>query len=167
MKQLIPILLFAIACRPVEVKIDPVAPTKGVETILDEWHKAAATGKYEKYFSYFEDSTSIFIGTDATERWTVSVFAPWAKPAFEDGMAWDFTPFNRVVYYSADSTFAWFDEELDTPNLGLCRGSGVLKVVGGEWKIAHYNLAVPVPNEIVYDVRDQIRALDSVKSKVD
>ena len=143
----------------------PQHPDESVETVLDQWHKAATTGKYEKYFSYFEDSTSIFMGTDATERWTIAQFAPWAAPAFEDGLAWDFTPFNRVVYYSNDSSIAWFDEELETPNLGLCRGTGVMKAVDGFWKIAHYNLAVPIPNEIVYDVRDQILTLDSAKSQ--
>jgi hypothetical protein len=129
------------------------------EVFLDQWHQAAADGDYEEYFGFFEDSNAVFIGTDATERWTVREFAPWAKPAFEDGMAWDFEAFNRVIYYSRDSNIVWFDEELETKNLGLLRGSGVLKNKNGEWKIAHYNLAMPIPNEMVYSVVDSIARL--------
>jgi endonuclease/exonuclease/phosphatase family metal-dependent hydrolase len=45
---------------------------------------------------------------------------------------------------------------LDTPNLGPCRGSGVLLLIGREWKIAQYNLSVPVPNDLVGGVVKQI-----------
>ena len=31
----------------------------------------------------------------------------------------------------------------------ICRGSGVLKKVNGQWKIAHYVLSIAVPNENV------------------
>ncbi len=158
------LLLFVLVACMEQKETEQPTPTASVDVVLQGWHKAAATGDFEGYFNYFEDSASIFIGTDATERWTVAQFAPWAKPAFADGKAWDFTAFNRHIYYSDDKTLAWFDEELDTPNLGLCRGTGVLKLVGTEWKIVHYNLAVPVPNEIVNDVRDSILALDSLKT---
>jgi hypothetical protein len=33
--------------------------------------------------------------------------------------------------------------------MGTCRGSGVLVRREGEWKIAHYNLAVTVPNDLI------------------
>jgi hypothetical protein len=47
---------------------------------------------------------------------------------------------------------------LDTPNLGLCRGSGVLVSLGGQWKIAQYNLPVPIPNALVSAIVKQIGA---------
>jgi len=47
---------------------------------------------------------------------------------------------------------------LDTPNLGVCRGSGVLVRQSGEWKIAQYNLSVPIPNSIVDGLVKQIAA---------
>lgn len=155
--------LFLTSCVQSEVK-KRYAPDKKPEAILNQWHRAAAEGDFEEYFDFFADSNAIFIGTDATERWTVSQFAPWAKPAFEDGMAWDFEPFNRVVYYSADSSLVWFDEELNTANLGLLRGSGVLKAMDGQWKIAHYNLAMPIPNDIVYSVVDSIAKYELSRS---
>lgn len=160
MKYFLLLILALAACQQVKEQ-GASNPSQPADAVLNEWHKAAANGEYGKYFELFSDSSAIFMGTDATERWTMQEFATWAKPAFEDGEAWSFTPFNRYIYYSQDSTMAWFDEELDTPNMGLCRGSGVLKVVEGKWKIAHYNLTMPVPNEILYEVRDQIKALDT------
>jgi len=47
---------------------------------------------------------------------------------------------------------------LDTPNLGVCRGSGVLVKLGGKWKIAQYNLSVPIPNALVGAIVKQIGA---------
>ena len=51
---------------------------------------------------------------------------------------------------------AWFDEDLDAANLGPARGSGVLvRGDDGVWRIAHYNLAITVPNERF----DRVRAV--------
>ena len=65
----------------------------------------------------------------------------------------DVTP---LTYKIKSKNIPWFDEELDTPNLGPSRGTGVLKKNAGEWKIEHYNLTVPIPNDIVDDVVKQI-----------
>lgn len=136
---------------------DPSAEATEVEAVLDDWHNAAAEGDFDRYFNHFENDFSIFMGTDATERWTVAEFKPWAKPHFEDdGVAWTFTPTFRKIYFSDNAQTAWFDEELDTPNLGPSRGSGVLVKRDGTWKIAHYNLAIPIPNSIADDVIQQI-----------
>lgn len=146
------------ACRPeVEVKIDKEVSTEDVNRVLDDWHNAASEGDFERYFNHFESDSSIYMGTDATERWTVSEFRPWSQPYFEDGMAWDFTPTFRKIYFSENGLTAWFDEELDTPNLGPARGTGVLiRNDNEEWKIVHYNLSIPIPNSISNDVVEQI-----------
>ena len=129
---------------------------KAINTILDDWHLAASEANFERYFMHFTDDSAIFMGTDASERWTVAEFKPWAKPYFDDGKAWDFTPVERHVYLSDNSQTAWFDESLDTPNLGPARGSGVLVRKKETWKIAHYNLSIPIPNAIVDTVVKQI-----------
>jgi hypothetical protein len=41
---------------------------------------------------------------------------------------------------------AWFDEDLDTWMKG-CRGAGILRYDGKEWKIVYYNLTVLIENE--------------------
>jgi hypothetical protein len=126
-----------------------------VGMVLDDWHKAAAAADEARYFGYFAPN-GVFMGTDATERWTVTEFRQWAKPHFDAKKAWNFTPRRRHIDFSADGKTAWFDELLDTPNLGLCRGSGVLVRLGGGWKIAQYNLSVPIPNSLVEGIVKQI-----------
>lgn len=129
-----------------------------VHAMLDDWHNAAAEADFERYFNHFTGDSAIFMGTDATERWTIAEFAPWAKPYFDRGEAWNFTSVERHIYfdYSDDKTTAWFDEALDTPNLGPARGSGVLIQEGDKWKITHYNLSIPIPNSIADTVIQQV-----------
>ena len=160
----LPILIIALlsGCSA-SVKIDVEEPkTEEINTLLDAWHQAASDADFEEYFGYFENDSSIFMGTDATERWTIAEFKPWSKPYFDRGKAWSFKAVERVVYFSDDGKTSWFDEVLDTPNLGPSRGSGVLSKTPSGWKIVHYNLTVPIPNEIVGSVVEQI---DSVLNK--
>lgn len=158
MKYLCLLLLFSVAihtaCAPVEENVSP--SEKEVHTMLDDWHDAAAKADFERYFRHFQNDSSIFMGTDATERWTVAEFKPWSKPYFDRGSAWSFEPVERHVYFSANGKISWFDEALDTPNLGPSRGTGVLIKEGGNWKIAHYNLSIPIPNAIVDTVVRQV-----------
>ena len=137
------------------------APSKSkVHTVLDNWHKAAAEADFDRYFNYFASDSAIFMGTDATERWTISEFKPWSKPYFDRGEAWSFVPVQRHIYFSKAGRTAWFDESLDTPNLGPARGTGVLIKKDTTWKITHYNLSIPIPNAIADTVVEQVeRAL--------
>lgn len=138
-------------------QVAPDAPIEDeVHAVLDGWHEAAAEADFERYFGYFHSDSSIFMGTDATERWTIAEFRPWSKPYFDQGDAWNFTPVERHVYFSANGRVSWFDEVLDTPNLGPARGTGVLVKREGEWKISHYNLSIPIPNAIADTVVQQV-----------
>ncbi len=159
---LLMLILFVLGCSS-KISQENLPPNKEeIHTILNGWHKAAANADFDKYFGYFESDSAIFMGTDATERWTVAAFKPWSKPFFDRGKAWSFTADSRVVYFSENGKTAWFDETLVTPNLGPCRGTGVLTKKSEGWKIAHYNLTVPIPNELVGDV---VKQIDSVLSK--
>ena len=126
------------------------------DSVLNDWHDAAARADFDRYFNHFASDTAIFMGTDATERWTIAEFKPWSKPYFDRGEAWNFTPVERHVYLSENEQVAWFDESLDTPNLGPARGTGVLRLQQGDWKIAHYNLSIPIPNAIADTVVQQV-----------
>jgi hypothetical protein len=130
-------------------------PQQQVAAVLDDWHQAASVADEARYFGYFAPH-GIFMGTDATERWTAAEFREWAKPQFKRKAAWSFKPRDRHIELSVDRRTAWFDEMLDTPNLGLCRGSGILVLTGGKWKIAQYNLSVPIPNALVDGIVKQI-----------
>jgi hypothetical protein len=121
-----------------------------INVIVDNWHKAAASANFDAYFNTMSDE-SIFIGTDATENWNKKDFIAFAKPYFDKGKAWSFTAIERNVYFSKDGKTAWFDELLNT-QMKICRGSGVLVLEKGLWKIKHYVLSMTVPNESVDEV---------------
>lgn len=126
-----------------------------IAAVLDDWHAAAAAADEARYFGHFAPG-GVFLGTDATERWTVDEFRRYAHPYFAKGKAWTFRAHDRHVMLSSDGSVAWFDEALDTPNLGPSRGSGVLVRSGREWKIAHYDLSVPIPNDLMKEVKERI-----------
>jgi uncharacterized protein (TIGR02246 family) len=133
------------------------AKQRQVDAVLDDWHQAAAAADETRYFGHFTPD-AVFLGTDATERWTRDEFRKWARPYFAKGKAWTFKATRRQVTFAKDGNIAWFDEDLATVNLGPCRGSGVLVWDGSTWKIAQYNLSVPIPNEAFKEVKKIIEA---------
>jgi len=121
-----------------------------ITKMLDGFNTAAAKADFTAYFNYYADE-STFIGTDATEIWDKKAFMVWAKPYFDKKKTWDFTSLKRNIYFSKDGKLAWFDELLDT-QMKICRGSGVVEKIDGQWKVKQYVLSVTVPNEIVDNV---------------
>lgn len=163
MKYIFPLLLLATACTTtINEDVTEVPAEADINYVLDDWHKAAAEADFDRYFGYFENDSSIFMGTDATERWTIAEFKPWAKPYFDRGTAWSFSALDRHIYFSDNGKIAWFDEALATPNLGPSRGTGVLALTEKGWKITHYNLSIPIPNELIDTF---IPKIDSVLNK--
>ena len=132
--------------------------------ILDSWHAAAAAADEEKYFSYFTPD-AVYLGTDGTERWTRDEFRKWAHPYFARGKAWSFRATSRWITSAPDRSVAWFDETLETPNLGPCRGSGVLVATPAGWKIAQYNLSIPIPNDLSEEFKKRIEAWEKAQAK--
>jgi len=128
-----------------------------VARALDSFHDAAAVADEDRYFAILPDD-AVFLGTDATERWTGERFRAFALPYFERPSAWTYVPLQRHVTLSQDGALAWFDELLDNAHYGECRGSGVLQRRGDAWVLRQYNLTVPVPNELMGDVAQRIRA---------
>ena len=122
---------------------------------LDSFHKAAANADADTYFALFSND-GVFIGTDASERWTVDAFKKFAQPYFSQGKGWTYVPRDRTIVVHGD--VAWFDELLDNASYGECRGSGVLVKEGGQWKIAQYNLHFPVPNDLAKQITQMIKA---------
>ncbi|WP_371815881.1 nuclear transport factor 2 family protein [Flavobacterium sp. CS20] len=115
--------------------------------------KAAAEADLKTYQNLMTED-AVFIGTDATEYWQGQAFIDFAKPYFDRGKAWTFHKLERHIYIGKSKQTAWFDELLDT-QMGICRGSGVLVQVDGEWKIKHYVLSITIPNDNV----DEVKAL--------
>ena len=134
-------------------------PEGEVAETLDALHAAAAHADGEAYFRLFTPDAR-FIGTDATERWTLSEFLAYAEPYFARGQGWTYTPVERTVTLAPIQCLcvAWFDEVLDSESYGVTRGSGVLRKTRGGWKIEQYVLSFAVPNDRARAVVDAIEA---------
>lgn len=132
-----------------------------INTALEKWHKAAANADFDTYFGLMT-ADSYFLGTDATENWSLKEFKAFSKPYFDKGKAWSFTTLERNIFVKEGEDIAWFDEHLDT-QMGICRGSGVLKKVDGSWKIKHYVLSIAVPNENVSELTALKKEWDSLQ----
>jgi len=132
------------------------SPSDDVAKLLDRFHAAAAGARFDEYFGLFAPD-GVFIGTDATERWTVAQFKAYAKPHFDKGHGWTYSPHERHVDIAPDGQHAWFDELLDNKSLGQCRGTGTLRLIDGQWRIEQYALTIPVPNEAADAVTKLIR----------
>jgi hypothetical protein len=124
--------------------------------LLDHFHRAASAARFDDYFGLFAPD-GVFIGTDASERWTVDQFKAYARPHFDQGRGWTYLVRERHVNVSSDGRHASFDELLDNARLGRCRGTGVVRLIGADWKIEQYHLAIPIPNELADAVVHRIR----------
>jgi hypothetical protein len=130
--------------------------------VLNTLHLAASEADGELYFSLFA-SDAVFMGTDATERWSVEEFKAFAEPYFSQGRGWTYTMKERNIFFSEDGATAWFDEMLWNESYGTCRGTGVLRLTGEGWKFVQYNLTIPIPNDLTREFADRIRAFEEKK----
>lgn len=116
-----------------------------IDSLINAWHHAAAVADEAEFFGRMT-TDGIYIGTDATERWLRDELKEWSKKYFDREEAWSFTPLSRDIKLGAGGQIAWFDELLDTW-MGVCRSTGVMVKEGNEWKIAHYQLSITLPND--------------------
>ena len=128
-----------------------------VNELLDGLHYDAHKGNFDSYFDRYS-SDAVFLGTDKTERWTIEKFKNYAKPAFTDGHGWTYKVIERN--WEGDGDIQWFDEILFNEKLGHCRGTGVVELINGEWKIAHYALTMLIPNSIAAEVGSKTIEVD-------
>jgi hypothetical protein len=142
------------------------SPSAEVAAVLDDFHDAAARADEDRYFGHL-DSDSIFLGTDAKERWDKAAFQAYAHPHFAKGKAWTFRAAHRDVVIGKSGDIAWFDESLATEKLGPARGSGVLVKRNGKWVILQYNLTLTVPNErfdVVKEAAEEAKVIGSTEN---
>lgn len=149
-KTVLLVLLIVTATVYGQKKQADVVEKEKITKLLDDWHAAAARADFNAYFGKLTEN-SIFIGTDATENWNKKQFEAFSKPYFDKGKAWNFKALERNIFLSNDKKLAWFDELLDT-QMKICRGSGVLEKINGQWMIRHYVLSTTVPNDVIEDV---------------
>ena len=136
-------------------------PEEDVAAAIDALHAAASRADGAAYFALFTPDAR-FIGTDASERWSLAEFRAYAEPYFARGRGWTYTPVERTVTLAPVQCLcvAWFDEVLDSESYGVTRGSGVLRKTRDGWKIEQYVLSFAVPNDRAAAVVAAIRAAD-------
>ena len=140
------LLLATVAALTVQTAPDPAEAE--IAAVLDRLNAASTAADGPAYFGLFTPDAR-FIGTDATERWSLSEFRAYAEPYFARGRGWTYTPTARVITVAPIDCrcIAWFDEELTNASYGQTRGSGVLRLTDGGWKIEQYVLSFAVPND--------------------
>lgn len=145
------------SAAPAAAQADSRFPAfESADQALTALHDLAAAAKFDAYFDLFTHD-AVFMGTDGTERWTVDQFKDFARPHFESGKGWRYWPGQRNIQFSPGGDVAWFDEVLHNDKLGVCRGSGVLVKGTRGWKVAQYNLSIPIPNALAEAVVQQIK----------
>jgi ketosteroid isomerase-like protein len=133
--------------------------TVAIGKVLDAFHDAASRADGDLYFSLFAED-AVFIGTDATERWSVDEFRAFAEPYFSKGRGWTYTKTERHVDLAVGGETAWFDEMLWNEKYGTCRGTGVLVLTEKGWRIAQYHLTFPIPNELSAEFTARIKEFE-------
>ena len=70
-----------------------------VSAVIDSLHQYAAQAKFNEYFELYSAGAT-FIGTDASETWTLEEFKNYAKPVFDRGSGWTYKSRERHIYFS-------------------------------------------------------------------
>jgi len=139
-----------------------------IKNTLGAFHQAAANADTQKYFALLSKE-AVFIGTDATERWTKAQFKAFVQPYFSRGQGWLYTPKQQNISFINAGNTAFFDEILHSESYGTCRGTGVLIKEDGHWKIAQYSLSIPIPNALAKDfvktIKKSAQKLDSLNNR--
>jgi len=156
------IFILALLATPAWALDPETPPNTDVNAPLDALHRAASEADGKTYFDLFTKD-AIYIGTDASERWTIAQFRAYAEPYFAQGKGWTYTVRERHFGYAdiACKCVVWFDELLDSESYGTSRGTGVLVLQNNEWKIAQYALTFPIPNDLAKEVTSEIKAFEA------
>lgn len=87
--------------------------------VLDGFHAATAASNLDTYMHHFAPN-GCFLGTDATEAWTVLEFRTYAQPHFDAGHGWVCHPVSatRKNQFSG-STTACIDKQLESSRWGM------------------------------------------------
>ena len=158
------LLALLILVIPVSLPAQNSDAVRSINHTLDQLHDAASKADGARYFNLYTDD-AVYIGTDAAERWTIREFKAFAEPYFAKGTGWTYKPRSRHVTVAEIPCHcvAWFDELLDSESYGTSRGTGVLVLKNGLWKISQYALTFPIPNDLAKGMTREIKAFEAKK----
>ena len=130
-----------------------------IEAVLDSFHAAASSADEAGYLALLA-ADAVFLGTDGGERWAGETYRAFIHSYFSRGIGWTYVPSQRSVAIAAGGGTAWFDERLENESYGACRGTGVMQLRDGEWRIEQYDLSISIPNELAGEIVARIRAAE-------
>lgn len=159
---LVVVIIFALTSGLLSVATLAANDEQNIETVLNSFHQAAADAKAKPYFDLLSQD-AVFLGTDATERWSKDEFKAFVEPYFSKGKGWLYTPVERNISLIKQGQIAFFDELLFSESYGTCRGSGLLVKTDQGWKISQYNLSIPMPNGVAKALVKQIKVFEQSK----
>ena len=158
----LPLLLLALAAIPASAvaQSTPDAPTAEaqVASVLDQMNAATTAADGPAYFALFTPEAR-FVGTDASEHWTLPQFRAYVEPYFAQGRGWSYPATERTITIAPIECrcIAWFEEKLINSSYGETRGSGVMRLTDDGWKVEQYVLSFVVPNDRAREVVELIR----------
>lgn len=140
------LLLVALGALTLQSAPDPAEAE--IAAVLDRLNVASTAADGPAYFGLFTPGAR-FIGTDASEHWTLDEFRAFATPYFARGQGWSYPATARTITVAPIDCrcIAWFEEKLINDSYGQTRGSGVLRLTDDGWKIEQYVLSFAVPND--------------------
>jgi len=113
------------------------------DATLDALHKAGADADAAAFESLLAQDV-VFLGVGGTARLEGQAARAYFSEQLPQGSAWAYSSSLRETRVSADGSVAWFDETLEHGQLGLGRGTGVLLRSSDGWRVAQYNLTMPM-----------------------
>ncbi|QTN18598.1 nuclear transport factor 2 family protein [Brevundimonas sp. AJA228-03] len=139
-------------------------PEAEVAAVLDALNVASAAADADAYFALYAPDAR-FVGTDAGEHWTLDELRGYVGPYFARGQGWSYPATSRVVTIAPIECrcIAWFEEQLTNDTYGRTRGSGVMRLTDGGWKIEQYVLSLAVPNDLASPIARIIRTYEAAK----
>ena len=155
-------LVLAIASGLLSFNALAATNEQNIAKVLNSFHQAAANAEAKPYFDLLSED-AIFLGTDASERWSKEQFKEFVVPYFSKGTGWLYTPKQRNISVLKKGQVAFFDELLSSEIYGTCRGTGVLINTEQGWKISQYNLSIPMPNGLAKALVQQIKTFEQPK----
>ena len=155
-----PLAALVLLIQPVQIP-PPDPAVAVVAAVLDRLNAASAAADGEAYFALFAPDAR-FVGTDASEHWTLEQFRAYAGPHFARGNGWSYPAVARTITLAPIDCrcIAWFAEKLVNDSYGETRGSGVLRLTDDGWKIEQYVLSFAVPNDKARAVVEVIRGAE-------
>ena len=82
-----------------DTKVQPLLEDEiKVNKVLDSLHQFASDANFDSYFSLYSDN-AIFIGTDASEVWTMSAFKAYAQLTFRKDVDGHIPPIQDIYIF--------------------------------------------------------------------